>query len=358
MLDTDQARHAIEEILLYPHPNVRLRHKAGDPAEGVAAYLHTDQLGSVRMVTDDDPDADGSMVARETTYRPFGEAVEFAVSLTPTETKGFIGERYDTAAGLQYLNARYYDPRLGMFIQPDWFEVTKAGVGTNRYAYSGNDPVNKMDPNGNCWFCVQERTEKEDGTVEIRSSDFLRYTVPGQVQWDEALSSYANGKLREAAVHAAGMVLEQGLTVATGGMGKAATTTTKTVAVVPAATSSFTNVESAIITEARTIMVSSEMAAIREAHAAGKAVSVQIGERIVQYEPRLAASGMTAFGENGFVIGREAFANVDELGKTVLHELHRLRTTASASGFSGKLAKEETQATFNFAERAFEELFK
>ncbi len=104
--------------------HVRIRHKAGDPAEGVAAYLHTDQLGSVRMVTDDDPDADGSMVARETTYRPFGEAVEFAVSLTPPETKGFIGERFDADAGLQYLNERYYDPRLGMFIQPDWFEVT------------------------------------------------------------------------------------------------------------------------------------------------------------------------------------------------------------------------------------------
>ena len=90
MLDTDQARHAIEEILLYPHPNVRLRHKAGDPAEGGRPIKHTDQLGSVRMVTDDDPDADGSMVARETTYRPFGEAVDFAVSLTPPETKGFI----------------------------------------------------------------------------------------------------------------------------------------------------------------------------------------------------------------------------------------------------------------------------
>ena len=36
-----------------------------------------------------------------------------------------------------------------MFIQPDWFEVTKAGVGTNRYAYSGNDPVNGSDPSGN-----------------------------------------------------------------------------------------------------------------------------------------------------------------------------------------------------------------
>jgi RHS repeat-associated protein len=140
---------ASEEILLYPHPNLRIRHKAGDPVNGVVAYLHTDQLGSVRMVTDEDPDADGSMVAKETTYRPFGEAVDFAVSLTPPETKGFIGERFDADSGLQYLNARYYDPKLGMFIQPDWFEVTEVGVGTNRYAYSGNDPVNLRDPGGN-----------------------------------------------------------------------------------------------------------------------------------------------------------------------------------------------------------------
>jgi hypothetical protein len=39
-----------------------------------------------------------------------------------------------------------------MFIQPDWFEVTKPGVGTNRYAYAGDDPVNGMDPGGNSWL--------------------------------------------------------------------------------------------------------------------------------------------------------------------------------------------------------------
>jgi len=36
-----------------------------------------------------------------------------------------------------------------MFIQPDWLDPNEPGVGTNRYAYSGNDPVNKLDPNGN-----------------------------------------------------------------------------------------------------------------------------------------------------------------------------------------------------------------
>ncbi len=34
------------------------------------------------------------------------------------------------------------------FISPDDWNPTQAGVGTNRYAYSENDPVNKSDPNG------------------------------------------------------------------------------------------------------------------------------------------------------------------------------------------------------------------
>ncbi len=34
------------------------------------------------------------------------------------------------------------------FISPDDWDPTKPGVGTNRYAYSENDPVNKSDPSG------------------------------------------------------------------------------------------------------------------------------------------------------------------------------------------------------------------
>ena len=100
------------------------------------------------MITDDQ----GAVIS-EHTYHPFGEVMTTIVSPGQAEeTKGFIGERFDSGAGLQYLNARYYDPQLAIFIQPDWWEVNNPGVGTNRYAYSHNDPINKFDPNGNGWL--------------------------------------------------------------------------------------------------------------------------------------------------------------------------------------------------------------
>jgi hypothetical protein len=41
------------------------------------------------------------------------------------------------------------------FISPDDWDPTKPGVGTNRYAYAGNDPINNSDPNGH-WFGIDD----------------------------------------------------------------------------------------------------------------------------------------------------------------------------------------------------------
>ncbi len=41
------------------------------------------------------------------------------------------------------------------FISPDTMDPTIEGVGTNRYAYAGNDPVNNSDPNGH-WFGLDD----------------------------------------------------------------------------------------------------------------------------------------------------------------------------------------------------------
>lgn len=136
---------ATEQVITYPHPNVKLVN-GRTPAE--ATYLHRDQLGSVRAIT-----TPAAEVIEKAVYMPFGAQSEWlSPGQTAPETKGWIGERYDADAGLQYLNARYYDPVLGMFLQPDWFEVTMPGVGTNRYAYSFNDPINKMDRGGNLTY--------------------------------------------------------------------------------------------------------------------------------------------------------------------------------------------------------------
>ncbi|MGO4339989.1 RHS repeat-associated core domain-containing protein, partial [Labrys sp. KB_33_2] len=63
------------------------------------------------------------------------------------EDHGYIGERQDET-GLLYLNARYYDPHIARFVSPDWWDPTQEGVGTNRYAYADNNPINVRDPAG------------------------------------------------------------------------------------------------------------------------------------------------------------------------------------------------------------------
>jgi WXG100 family type VII secretion target len=121
----------------------------------------------------------------------------------------------------------------------------------------------------------------------------------------------------------------------------------------------FSQTEAGILGEAKSIMSSPQMQQIQAAAVQGEGVTVEVGGRIIQYEPGLPASGMTMFGENGFLIGREAFTSQAELSKTVLHELHRLTTsTVPEAGVTGATAASETEAAFNFANRGHEFLNK
>lgn len=104
-------------------------------------WLHHDHLQSIRATTD----GTGAVVQRAQ-FKPYGEELQ-TVALVP-ETKAFIGERQDDETGLLYLHARYYDPTLGRFLQPDTLDPDIAGVDVNRYAYALDDPINKSDPNG------------------------------------------------------------------------------------------------------------------------------------------------------------------------------------------------------------------
>jgi RHS repeat-associated protein len=50
-------------------------------------------------------------------YKTYGET-RYTDGTTPTTYK-FTGQRLDDSTGLYYYGARYYDPALGRFIQPD-----------------------------------------------------------------------------------------------------------------------------------------------------------------------------------------------------------------------------------------------
>ncbi|MER9535849.1 RHS repeat-associated core domain-containing protein [Mesorhizobium sp. M0586] len=131
-VEINPATPGAEIYTRYPHPDIKV-------TGTTKAFLHRDHLASVRMVTD----ASGN-IAEATNYATYGERLNTGFQTQ----KSYIGERFDPETGLVYLNARYMDPVLGRFISADEWDPTLSGVGTNRYAYAHNDPVNRSDQNG------------------------------------------------------------------------------------------------------------------------------------------------------------------------------------------------------------------
>lgn len=75
-------------------------------------------------------------------------------SSTMVTDRGFLGQETDTAAGLSYLNNRYYDPAVGMFLSVDPL-VAETG---EAYVYGSGNPVTLSDPSGlspidECYTC-------------------------------------------------------------------------------------------------------------------------------------------------------------------------------------------------------------
>ena len=113
----------------------------GTPIEQITAttsipsYLHTDHLGSVRLITNATGTATGTA-----NYTPYGNRV----TTGSTSPFSFAGQYQDTETGLIWMRARYYDPATGQFITSDPLKAATRSA----YNYSLDNPVNGTDPSG------------------------------------------------------------------------------------------------------------------------------------------------------------------------------------------------------------------
>lgn len=112
----------------------------GTATAQTVTYIHTDALGSPVAETD----ASGNVIKRYA-YEPYGGIVGGQA----TDGPGYTGHVSDSATGLSYMQQRYMDPQLGLFLSVDPVTAYEQPVGQfNRYRYANGNPYKFKDPDG------------------------------------------------------------------------------------------------------------------------------------------------------------------------------------------------------------------
>jgi RHS repeat-associated protein len=114
---------------------------------GSATYLHHDQLGSIRVLTNSSGEVSG-------TYRYGPNGAFWKHTGTGSTLMGFAGQyRMHTGNQLIYMRARTYDPVTAQFLSVD----PVVGATGEPYGYAADNPVNAADPTGlrTDSFCIQ-----------------------------------------------------------------------------------------------------------------------------------------------------------------------------------------------------------
>src|SRR5690606_5672679 len=103
-------------------------------------YIHTDALGSPVLETNAQ-----AQVVRQVDYRAYG----MEVMDTPRPGPGYTGLYRDVGTGLVYMQQRYYDPQLGLFLSVDPVTAYSNPIGQfHSYRYANNNPYRFTDPDG------------------------------------------------------------------------------------------------------------------------------------------------------------------------------------------------------------------
>ena len=117
---------------------------------GTTYYYVTNLQGDVMGLVD----TSGNSVASYT-YDPYGKVLTATGTLAEKNPLRYRGYYYDSESSLYYLQSRYYDPATRRFINADSYAGTGQGMlGYNMFAYCNNNPLLKLDSEGNLGLAV------------------------------------------------------------------------------------------------------------------------------------------------------------------------------------------------------------
>lgn len=114
-------------------------------------FYHYDMRGSTTAIIQ----PNGSLITGYS-YDEFGKLEQKGATGFLNDVT-FTGSVSDTSSGLQYMNARYYQPSTGRFLTQDSYTGNPYDPWTQHlYSYCGNNPTNMIDPTGHLGVYHQE----------------------------------------------------------------------------------------------------------------------------------------------------------------------------------------------------------
>lgn len=114
---------------------------ATSPTSTSTFYYHKDHLGSSSYITDGTGE-----VVQHVEYLPSGEVFLDEKNENWNTPYKFNGKELDEETGMYYYGARYYNPRLSLWLGTDPMQDKYPGIST--YCYTMGNPVNSLDPDG------------------------------------------------------------------------------------------------------------------------------------------------------------------------------------------------------------------